>query len=218
LVKVKICGLTSLEDALAAYNCGADLLGFIFVKDTPRYIKNIKDVIIGLPQSLKNRVGVFKDESPGEVAQIVSDCDLNYVQLHGSEGSDYCSLLKKILQEKYSLSVKIIKTIKVGKDIPTSGPDGFMARKFVDYFLFDTFHPAIPGGTGLEFNRTILLAQKEKIEKPFLIAGGLVPGNVKEAVRMVRPYGVDVSSGVERTRGKKDKELLKEFIQNAKNA
>ncbi len=221
MVKVKICGITNVEDALLAFEYGADLLGFIFVKGTPRYVENVSDIIKDLPAELKDKggiAGVFRDEKPEVVVETVARCGLDHVQLHGEESPDYCRALKEALLEGHGPGVRIMKTFKVKEKILPHGSCAFGDYEDADYFLFDTFHPGLPGGTGLRFDREALIREKDKIKKPFFIAGGLTPGNVSEAVRAVRPHGVDVSSGVERSPGKKGRDLLKEFIENAKNA
>jgi len=218
-VKVKICGLTNVEDAVKACEYGADLVGFIFVKDTPRYVGDAKDMIAGLPPAVKNaagRVGLFKDEDPAAAAETVSLCGLDHVQLHGDETPAGCRELKKILKEKYDTTVTIIKTFKVAERLMLHGEYDLEDYDDADIFLFDTFHPGIPGGTGTSFDWSVLAGERDRIKKPFFIAGGLNPENVAAAVRAVHPYGVDTASGVESSPGKKDENLLKEFIQNAK--
>ncbi|MFH1799085.1 MAG: phosphoribosylanthranilate isomerase [Candidatus Omnitrophota bacterium] len=223
-VKVKICGITNAEDALRAGSYGADLAGFIFIKNTPRYIGDKKDIILNLPESLKKtmlKVGLFQDEDAKKVAESVIYCGLDYVQLQGGESPEYCAFLKNILQQaKYPCLIKIIKAFKIKDRIfSVSGIyDVLSYRDIVDYFVFDTFHPVLAGGTGVTFNADILIKEKESIKKPFFIAGGLTPDNAAEIIKRFNPYGVDVSSGVEKILGKKDESLLKEFIANAKNA
>ncbi|MFH1395694.1 MAG: phosphoribosylanthranilate isomerase [Candidatus Omnitrophota bacterium] len=223
MVKVKICGITNQEDALEAVTCGADFLGFIFVKNTPRFVnKNIVKAILssGFKKINPNLicVGLFKDEGLEEVADIINYCGLNCVQLHGAETPDYCARLKKVLCKEYGTLVTVIKSFKVGQEILPNGNYGIRDYESADYFVFDTFHPEIAGGTGTEFDTEVLKKEKVRIKTPFFIAGGLNPGNVSYVVKNILPYGVDVSSGVETIVGKKDKNLLKEFIYNAKNA
>ncbi len=222
MTKVKICGITNLEDAVEACERGADLLGFIFIGGTPRAVDSgtAKGVIDGLGRHRESvsTVGLFKDEEIDVVAGTVAECGLDLVQLHGGEKPAYCSELKKTLEEKDHPRVKIIKVFKVGDDILPVGayiPDDYMDAEF---FVFDTYHPEVAGGSGERFDWEVLAREKEKIRKPFFIAGGLAPENVAEAVSAVRPYGVDVSSGVEKAPGKKDKDKIKEFIENAKKA
>jgi len=211
LVKVKICGLTNLEDAKTAYDCGADFLGFVFIKGTPRTVKDDRFV---REAARRMGVGLFKDEIPKKVAETAARCDLSYIQLHGEESPEYCRELGKILV----LGTKIMKVFKVGDEIIRIAGKYMPGDYNVDYFVFDTYNPALAGGTGKTFNPKILNEAKKSINKPFFVAGGLTPANVASVVKEVGPYGVDVSSGIERVPGKKDEKLLKEFIYNAKKA
>jgi phosphoribosylanthranilate isomerase len=216
--KVKICGITNLDDAKIACEAGADFIGFVFVEGTPRCIDadSVKEIIRQLPKELKSkvgRVGLFVKKDIGLVTGIVSHCDLDHIQLHGSGSSDYCKQLKDKLRDIGRDDCKIIKTIRIKEDMPTSV---FKEYDSADFFLFDTYHESIPGGTGEKFNWDLLRGLD--IDKPFFLAGGLTPENVAEAVKTVKPYAVDVSSGVEEKPGKKDAKKVKEFIDNARNA
>jgi len=222
LVKVKICGLTNLEDAVASHEMGADLLGFIFVKRTPRFVEkeNVKKISEFFHKGAKIPflVGLFLDQEVEEVVDTLEYCGLDHVQLHGGEEPAYCEKLKELFRKIHKGNVRVIKTFKVDKGvIPISG---FLMEDYkeADYFLFDTFRPDVPGGTGAVFNWNIIAGMKKEVTKPFFIAGGLTPKNVLEAARLVEPYGVDVVSGVESSKGKMDLVKLKEFINNAKRA
>ena len=210
---VKICGLTNLDDALFAAEAGADLLGFLFAEVSPRHIapEKVKEIIQGLPGSVKT-VGLFKDHSIEKVLNDIINCGLDCVQLHGNESPDFCAELK-VLAGKENKEIEILKTFKVKDRIMGLQPDAY---KDVDYFLFDTYHPKMMGGTGIKFDWDVLKGFKG--DKPFFLAGGLNPGNVKEAVATINPFGVDIASGVEREVGSKDHDKVKEFILNAKNA
>jgi len=211
MVKVKICGLTNVEDALKACEYGADLVGFLFAEESPRRISldDAKNIIAELPAEV-GKTGLFKDHDPGEVLRHVVSCGLNYVQLHGDEDPGYCVRLKKMFHDK-GVSAGIIKTFKIREKLIGASPDGYAE---VDYYLFDTYHPEMMGGTGISFDWDVLKNMKNK--KPFFVAGGLNPENVACAVRILKPYGVDVASGVESSVGKKDLKKVKEFILNAK--
>ncbi len=213
MVKVKICGLTNKEDALKACEYGADLVGFVFAEGSPRSVgpETVKDIVEAVPQGV-GKVGLFKDDALEEVEECFLSCDLDHVQLHGDESPAYCAELKEALR-KNGKAVGIIKTFKVKDKIL-----GFPAGAYVDaaYYLFDTFHEKMMGGTGIKFDWAVI--RDFKGDRPFFLAGGLNQRNVAEAVREVHPYGVDVSSGVEGSVGKKDENKLKEFIQNAKKA
>lgn len=223
-VKVKICGITNDEDAVGACESGADLIGFIFVGGTARCTnkETVKKIVSERLSKYKNQVvtvGLFKDEDLERVREIVHYSGLGAVQFHGAESPEYCEQFKKNMTEKYGArEIKIIKAFKVSDSILPCGacyPDDY---KTVDYFVFDTFHPLLDGGTGMEFDHNVLKTSVKNLSKPFFVAGGLNPENVAEIVRGVCPFGVDTSSGVEKNVGVKDKKLLKEFISNAKNA
>lgn len=215
MVKVKICGITSLEDALAACEYGADYLGFIFVEGTPRFTAKDKVVNIAgsIPKSLRSGVlltGLFKDAPWEEVVKTVIACGIDMVQLQGQETPSECAKIKK------KTGIAVAKAIKVGVDGITKGKYSLDDYAECDYFVFDTFHPEMSGGTGTAFNWKALASECSSIDKPFFVAGGLNPENVAMAVNILKPYGVDVSSGVEKAVAKKDKKMLKEFIENAK--
>ncbi|MCK4851778.1 MAG: phosphoribosylanthranilate isomerase [Candidatus Omnitrophica bacterium] len=213
MVRVKICGLTNAEDAVRSCQYGADLLGFIFAKGSPRTVEpdTAKGIIHQLPAHI-GKTGLFKDTALDEVRECVLFCGLDHVQLHGDESPEYCAELKRTLRGTVD-GFRIIKTFKV-KDRILGGPlDEYVDA---DYVLFDTFHPEMMGGTGSRFDWGVL--KDFRSDMPFFLAGGLTPQNVAGAVRTVHPYGVDVASGVEISAGKKDENKLKEFIQNARNA
>ncbi|MDP8258071.1 MAG: phosphoribosylanthranilate isomerase [Candidatus Aadella gelida] len=223
MVKVKICGITNIEDAEAASRYGADLLGFIFVEGTPRYIEKssagkIIETLNSSGFSDIKKVGLFIDEEIDSVVDAVSLCGLDCVQLAGSETPAYCSILKEKLLEKCERNINIIKVFKVAEKILPNGSYDITEYENVDNYIFDTFDPQKAGGIGKQFDCEIILREKDKLQKPFFIAGGLTADKVQDIVQTVTPYGVDVSSGVEREPGKKDAVLLKEFIQNAKSA
>ena len=217
MVKVKICGITCLEDAISARENGADNLGFIFVKGTPRCVHpdDVSRILKGMPPGMDGSGGItvlFKDEDPEKVISVVSACGVDYIQLQGEESPEYCDLIKK------RTGSSIMKVFKVYDSIIPNGaymPGDYAAA---DYFVFDTFHPYMPGGTGLRFDWDVIVKEKSRLSRPFFLAGGLDASNVAEAVKFIRPYGVDVSSGVEKFPGNKDTGLMKEFIKNAKEA
>ncbi|MGB2706030.1 MAG: phosphoribosylanthranilate isomerase [Candidatus Omnitrophota bacterium] len=204
MVKVKICGITDLRDALKAYELGADLVGFIFFEKSPRKIEpdRARVIIEDLPKDLP-KVGLFLNQDLDTVRSMAERCHLDILQLHGEEDPDYCGRLRK--------DFKIIKSFKVKDPSSIKGVDRYQR---VDYYLFDTYMKGIPGGTGKSFNWDILGGGSFK--KTVFLAGGLTPKNVSAAIRKVAPYAVDVASGVEKSPGKKDYGLLKEFIDNAK--
>ncbi|MBF0252682.1 MAG: phosphoribosylanthranilate isomerase [Candidatus Omnitrophica bacterium] len=211
---VKICGLTNYEDASKAVELGADLLGFLFAKESPRYTEpcKVKKIIQNLPEET-GKAGLFKNEDIDVIVDTLLECSLTHVQLHGNESPVFCINLKSAAL-KHGKDIIVMKTFKVGEAIMWSNPLEY--EKAVNYFLFDTYHPKMMGGTGLKFDWDVL--KNTNINNPYFLAGGLDPKNVGEAIRTLNPYGVDIASGVEAFVGKKDHEKLKEFIYNAKNA
>jgi phosphoribosylanthranilate isomerase len=201
-VRVKICGITNLDDALTAVDLGADALGFVFFQDSPRYVSydDTASIIRKLPPFVTT-VGVFVNERPEQIEKIVSLTGIDIIQLHGDEPPALCTL-----------SRRIIKAIRV-KSLESLDP-------LIDYqgkvssFLLDAYTPDVLGGTGRIFNWEI--ASYAKRFGRIILAGGLTPNNVAEAVRQVIPYGVDVSSGIELRKGKKDHSKMKIFIEEAK--
>ncbi|MDH5202653.1 MAG: phosphoribosylanthranilate isomerase [Nitrospirota bacterium] len=203
-VKVKICGITNLNDAVAAVDFGADALGFVFFKESPRYLsRNEAGAIIRSLPSFITTVGVFVNESTESIEEIIKFTGIDVVQLHGDE-----------LPAKCDLSRRIIKAIRV-KSLESLDPLKNYTYK-VSAFLLDTYTPHKLGGTGQTFNWDI--ASDAKQFGRIILAGGLTPDNIAEAVRHVRPYGVDVSSGIELEKGKKDHKKMKLFIERAKRA
>lgn len=197
MVRIKFCGITNIKDALETAGLGVNALGFVFAK-SPRQVspEKAKEIIEKLPPWI-SAVGVFVNEKPEAVSEIAEHCKLDYIQLHGEESPEYCR----------NLGLKVIKTIK--NDI----------EKISDYnvsgFLLDTYDPEMAGGTGKTFNWDLALDAK-KYGCPIILAGGLTPENIGEAVEKVKPYGVDVSSGIELAPGKKDYEKMKRFVEEVK--
>lgn len=202
MVKVKICGITNLTDALSAVEAGADALGFVFYGGSPRYIAPVQaaEIIAKLPPFVLT-VGVFVDERTEDVERAIRQSGIDVVQFHGHEPPEACGV-----------SRKAIKAIRV-KELSDLEP---LRRYRVAAYLLDTFTPDVLGGTGRIFNWDIALDAKQfgKI----ILAGGLTPENVANAVQWVHPYAVDVSSGVEAEKGRKDHDRLRLFIKRAKEA
>ncbi len=197
MVRVKICGITNPEDALMAVEAGADALGFVFFPASPRYISPEQaEVIIRRLPPFVHTVGLFVNEEPATVNRIADRCGLDLVQLHGEETPDYCAAVKR----------RIIKAFRV-KD--ASSLDG-MAHYRVAACLLDAWSPAAHGGTGTTFNWDI--AARAAASQTIILAGGLTPENVAGAIATVKPYAVDVSSGVESAPGEKDARLVKAFV------
>jgi len=203
MVKVKICGITNLEDAKAAVSFGADAIGFIFYKKSPRYISpaKAKKIIAQLPPYIIP-VGVFVNEKAPHLKRIIKACGLQAVQLHGDESPAFCRQFKKCMVIK-AVRVKSAEDIKECKRYP------------VDAVLLDTYVPGTYGGTGKVFDWKSIARKKPRI--PVIVSGGLNARNVARAIRTVKPYAVDVSSGVEYMPGKKSEKRLKQFFKNAQS-
>jgi len=203
-VKVKICGLTNLADAEAATTAGADLLGFIFAAASPRCmtVATVADIARQLPAHVV-KVGVFVNPPDELVRQAVSECGLGLLQFHGEEAPEFC--LQFGVMSVKAFRVRDERSLQSLMDYPT------------DAWLLDTYAEKQLGGTGQTFNWELAVAAKE-FGKPIFLAGGLTSANVADAVRQVRPFAVDVSSGVEISPGQKDHAKIAAFIQAAKGA
>ena len=200
--KVKICGITNAEDAAVAVEAGADALGFVFYRKSPRYIEPTlaRQIIMNLPP-LVIPVGVFVDEDQQVIRSLMDDCGLEIAQLHGNESAVYCKELGRT----------ILKALRVKDRSTFLALAEYRGRAGVRGFVLDAFSEQAYGGTGQMIDWQ-LAAEAAKAAN-ILLAGGLTPDNVTKAIQAVHPYGVDVSSGVERAPGKKDHEKVRAFIQ-----
>jgi phosphoribosylanthranilate isomerase len=200
--KVKICGITNLEDARFVSGALADYIGFIFFPDSPRYIEPAKaGAIVNWLEGPK-KVGVFVNQSLDDVQSIATQTGLDMVQLHGLESAEYCELIEK----------PVIKAFHIGGD---TTPETLRERiepyfAAVDYLLFDTKLPGQWGGTGKPFDWEVLDEIGEI--KPWFLSGGLNSENVRDAIRQTSPYAVDLSSGLEESPGLKDYEKIEAFF------
>jgi phosphoribosylanthranilate isomerase len=202
-MKVKICGITNRDDALQACACGADALGFVFFTKSPRCIapEAARAVIAELPPFV-TAVGLFVNEEPARVQEVAAFCGLGAIQLHGDEGPKGCDFAP----------YRVVKALRVRDAASLERAGDFR----VAALLLDAWVPGAYGGTGHTFNWELAAAVAQ--ERPVILAGGLTAENVAEAVAAVRPYAVDVSSGVEAALGKKDPQKVAAFIENAKAA
>lgn len=202
MVKVKICGITRLEDARQAVAAGADALGFVFYPPSPRCVDPVAAhaIIAELPPFV-TCVGLFVNEPPARVLEIVRSCGLDAIQLHGDEPPGQC------LYPPY----RVIKALRVAGKEPAEIDDYRVAA-----LLLDALVPGEYGGTGQLGDWP--LAARIARDRTVILAGGLTPDNIAAAVQTVRPYAVDVSSGVESQPGRKDPRKVAEFIRRAKEA
>jgi len=206
MVRVKICGITNAEDAIAAARYGADALGFVFYPRSPRYVTpdRAAQIIKEIPPFVA-AVGVFVNPTLEELERALEVCFLDYVQLHGSETPEFC------WEVRLRLGKRVIKAFSVRDESSLEA----MRSYEVEAYLLDTYRPDTPGGTGLTF-RWEMTYNFGVNRARLILAGGLNPDNVSDAIRIVRPWAVDVSSGVEIEPGRKDHDKIKNFIAAAK--
>lgn len=200
-VKVKICGMMRAADVAAAVAAGVDALGFVFVPASKRCLDHERAAgLCRLVPAFITRVGLFLDQQADDIRQVLNQVPLNLLQFHGRESPEYCR----------QFGLPYIKAIAVehGSSIHCA------EEKFYDAagILVDSHQPGVMGGTG----KTVDWDKVHPGERPWILAGGLTPDNVAEAVRRLRPWAVDVSSGVEQSPGVKDEVAMKRFIQEAK--
>ena len=207
MTMVKICGLTNLEDARWACQCGADLLGFVFVRSSPRCVEPA--AVARIVESLLAEdcraqfVGVFANHPSRAIRQIVSDCGLHLAQLHGAETPEYAR----------ALGLPVIVATRVRGQVRWDE----LARYQAWAYLLDSYDPQRLGGTGRAWHWDLLQGTGDRPEM-VIIAGGLTPENVDSAIQRANPWGVDVSSGVEASPGRKDHLKVETFIQRAKES
>ncbi|UNC92606.1 phosphoribosylanthranilate isomerase [Candidatus Contubernalis alkaliaceticus] len=204
MVKIKICGIRSLKEALWAVDAGADAVGFVMAESRRRVTPRQVEIICrGIPPFV-SKIGVFVDENPGIMKEIADRCGLDVLQFHGQEPPSHLQGFKQ----------KVIKAFSLKDEMSLQEVEPY--RLLADAFLLDTCLPGMPGGTGISFDWS--LAEKLTGRKSVILAGGLNAENIVEALEQVKPYGVDVSSGVE-THGHegKDPVKIKEFIQRVRS-
>jgi phosphoribosylanthranilate isomerase len=206
--RIKMCGTTSITDACEAARLGVDAIGLIFAEKSPRYITPEKalEITSKLPPFL-TKVGVFVNKEKKEIEEIVHYLGLNAVQLHGSEEPKYCSDLASAIP-----TCSILKAIRVGTH--SSQEDFLIFDEAVKGFVVDTYEKGRDGGTGKTFDWKIL--DKIQLNLPLILAGGLTPDNIQDALRTVKPLAVDVNSGIEMEPGKKDHAKLKKLVEKVR--
>ena len=205
MVRVKICGITNASDAREAVSCGADALGYVFAKSPRRVEAGTVKTITRICGARAAAVGVFVNEPFDRMLRTAERCALDILQLHGDEGD-------RVIRLAQRQGFRVLKAFRAASRADLRKADDSPA----DAVLFDASVTGRFGGTGRTFDWKILSGKK--IRLPWFVSGGLDPYNVKKLLRTLDPYGVDVSSGVEKAPGKKNHERVKEFIKNAKSA
>ena len=202
--RIKMCGTTTLQDAQAAVDLGVDALGFIFADKSPRAIKpaTALEIVSHIPPFV-GKIGVFVNKAQKEIEEIIHYLGLTGVQLHGDEDPGFCRNMARSVP-----SCAVLKAFRIGPR--TQKEDIAPYNGVVQGFVLDSFVKNQEGGTGHTFDWSIL--KKLDLQKPFLLAGGLNPDNIAEALERVAPFGVDVNSGVEDVPGRKNHELLRRFV------
>ncbi|MHC1635461.1 MAG: phosphoribosylanthranilate isomerase [Candidatus Methanospirareceae archaeon] len=215
-MRVKICGITNKEDALMAANAGADAIGVINIEGTPRFVdlESAKKIFEAVPIFVtKVIVVMFLEEEIRDSerwlrrVRMLEETGADCLQLHGEEAIEFVRRLRK------ETRMGIIKKVAVDEN---SIKEALQYEKYVDAILLDTKVEGVAGGTGKTHDWSISLEIRRRLEKPIILAGGLTPENVASAIRIVKPYAVDVSSGVEKEVGKKDASKIKKFLEAAK--
>lgn len=206
-MRVKICGITKPEQGKEIVQLGATALGFICVERSPRYIEaqQIKAIISNLDSSV-DTIGVFANAEISEIRQTVEKAGLSGIQLHGSESPQFCQQLKEQLPPQ----IETIKAFRIENS--ASLKETFSYTQSVDTLLLDAYHPQMLGGTGKTLDWSDL--QQFQPSLPWILAGGLTPQNVKTALDILQPDGIDLSSGVERSPGDKDISKVTQLLQN----
>ena len=203
-VKVKICGITNVADAIAAVEAGADAIGLMFYEKSPRNIsiQTAKEIVRALPPHII-KVGVFVNPSEELVMRVIGECGVGLLQFHGDETPEFCTQFG--LMSMKAFRIRDAESLRA------------LPMFLTDAWLLDAFAEDKLGGTGEKFNWDLAI-EAQKLGRPIFLAGGLTPENVADAIRKVNPFAVDVSSGVESSPGKKDHAKVKAFIQAAKGS
>ena len=202
MIRIKVCGITRVEDALVAARCGADAVGLVFYKQSPRYVttKQAKQVVDALPPFV-TVVGLFVNSEVELIREIMASVPLDMLQFHGDESPEFCG--------QFALPYLKAIRVKAGVDLLQCASDFDSAKGL----LLDAHVDGIPGGTGTAFDWTLIPSE---LPLPLILSGGLALGNISAAIKQVKPYAVDVSSGVEASKGIKDATKIEAFINEVK--
>lgn len=204
LLRIKICGITRLDDAIACVEAGADAIGLVFYAPSPRYLGDLalaRQIALAVGPFV-TVVGLFVNPEESMVRQVLERVPLHLLQFHGEEGSEFC--------ERFRRPYMKVLRVQQGVNIQAFS----QAYSSAAGVLLDTYKKGVPGGTGERFDWQLV---PKSTDKPFVLAGGLSPSNVADAVRITTPYGVDVSGGVELAPGIKDKQKINAFITSARS-
>ena len=202
--RAKICGITRIEDIHSAVHAGVDAIGFVFYAPSPRYVTfaQAQQLAHHIPAYVQ-LVGLFVNASSDEILQVLKNVPLDIVQFHGDESPEQCHDIAKIVGRRWYKAIQVkpdLDIIKIIKNYQHAGASAV---------LLDAWHPDLKGGTGHQFD----WSQFPKLDIPLILAGGLKPDNIEEAIKTTGAYAVDVSGGVESAKGIKDQQLIEHFMQ-----
>lgn len=202
--RAKICGITRIEDIYSAVHAGVDAIGFVFYAPSPRYVtfSQAQQLAHHIPAYVQ-LVGLFVNASSDEILQVLKNVPLDIVQFHGDESPEQCHDIAKIVGRRWYKAIQVkpdLDIIKIIKNYQHAGASAV---------LLDAWHPDLKGGTGHQFD----WSQFPKLDIPLILAGGLKPDNIEEAIKTTGAYAVDVSGGVESAKGIKDQQLIEHFMQ-----
>lgn len=202
--RAKICGITRTSDIQAAVEAGADAIGLVFYAPSPRYVNIIqaKNLIKHIPAYVQI-VGLFVNATASDVCQVLHDIPLDVLQFHGDETPEQCQNIAKQAKRRW------YKAIQVKPDLDISAQISHYQQTGASAVLLDAWHPVLKGGTGHQFD----WSKFPKIDVPLILAGGLTPENIEEAIQTTGAFAVDVSGGVESAKGIKDQQLIERFMQ-----
>jgi len=205
--RVKICGITRIEDAQLAIDAGVDAIGLVFYAKSPRFVTNTQAAEISqLVPAFVSRVALFKDAEKQLIKSVLQQVEIDLIQFHGSEPADFCEQFDRPYIKALGMKTAECDTDYLGPDYLIGSAEKYQSAKAL---LLDAHAPGEAGGTGETFDWTSIAT----IKKPVVLAGGLTADNVKQAIKIVHPFAVDVSSGVESSPGIKDKEKVTAFMQ-----
>lgn len=202
--RTKICGLTRAQDVIAAVNAGADAIGFVFYEPSPRHVTaaQAKALIKEIPVYVQT-VGLFVNASLKEMEAVLNTVRLDLVQFHGDESPEKCQMVAERFKCRWYKAIQVKPDLNLVTEIERFRKAGASA------ILLDAWHPELKGGTGHSFD----WAQFPKMDIPLILAGGLTPENVEDAIKTTQAFAVDVSGGVESAKGIKDQQLIEKFMQ-----